>query len=84
MAQVRWKDGRPDWSGLVLVIRHHGAPGDRKSIAGERVTAMGRSFFEVDGETQIPYHRVQRILRGTEVLYDRGASSAGASSSKRS
>jgi uncharacterized protein (UPF0248 family) len=84
LAQVRWKDGAPDWSGIDVVIRHHGAPGDRKTVAGRRITGLGRSFFEVDAETQIPYHRILKVVRGPTVLYERGASPAGSSSAKRS
>jgi uncharacterized protein (UPF0248 family) len=84
LAQIRWKEGAADWSGVDVTIRHHGAPRDRKTIVGKRISGLGRSFFEVDGETQIPYHRILRIARDGEVLYDRGASPAGSSSANRS
>lgn len=79
LLKVRWKDGRPDWSDVTVVIRHNGAPGNQRFIAGSRITATGASFFEVDGETQVPYHRILQIERGADVLYARGISSVNKS-----
>ncbi len=53
---------------------HRGAPGDRATIRGEDIVDLGRSFITIrtpDGEGQIPYHRVFRIDRGQEILWER-------------
>jgi len=72
---LKWKDRIDDWSRVEVVIRHRGAPRDRKSIAGERITSLGASFFEVDGETQVPYHRILVVAYRGDVVYERAGSS---------
>jgi len=76
LARLRWKDHVEDWSTVQLTIRHHGAPNDEKLLSGTRITALGTSFFEIDAETQIPYHRILRIERNSEPVYVRAASSS--------
>lgn len=76
LARLRWKDHVEDWSTVHVTIRHHGAPNDEKMVVGSRITALGTSFFEVDAETQIPYHRILRIERSGEPVYVRAASSS--------
>ncbi|MBI2078873.1 MAG: DUF504 domain-containing protein [Euryarchaeota archaeon] len=75
LARLRWKERLEDWSDVRVVILHRGAPNDEKAVAGSSITGLGASFFEVDGETQIPYHRIRRIHRGDALLYERPASS---------
>ena len=75
LARLRWKDHVEDWSTVLITIRHHGAPDDEKQVSGSRVTGLGTSFFEVDAETSIPYHRIQRIEWDGTVVYQRGSSS---------
>ncbi|HLE47120.1 MAG TPA: RNA repair domain-containing protein [Candidatus Thermoplasmatota archaeon] len=60
---------------MRLVIRHRGAPQDEKAVVGSPITDLGASFFEVDAETRIPYHRIQRIYHRGAVVYERVASS---------
>ena len=76
LAALRWKEHVEDWSRVRVLIRHHGAPGDEKTLKGDRITGLGSSFFEVDSETSIPYHRILRIEHEGEVVYQRGRSSA--------
>lgn len=75
LARLRHAPGEPAWETLLVVIRHHGAPSDERTIPGARITDLGTSFFEVDRETRIPYHRVRRIMAGGELRYDRSGSS---------
>ncbi|HLE47558.1 MAG TPA: RNA repair domain-containing protein [Candidatus Thermoplasmatota archaeon] len=75
LARLRWKDDVGRWSEVRIIIRHRGAPRDEKPVSGSALTRLGTSFFEVDGETQIPYHRILRIYRGDELVYDRGSPS---------
>lgn len=75
LERLKWKEHLKDWSVVRVVIRHHGAPGDEKTILGNQITRLGTSFFEVDGETEIPYHRILRVHRGPELVYERKASS---------
>lgn len=46
-----------------------GSPGDTKTVSGSEVTELGRSFFRV-GDTEIPYHRIKKIVYRGVVLYD--------------
>lgn len=71
LARLRWKEEIEDWSKVLVTIRHHGAPNDEKVLAGDRITALGTSFLEIDRKTQIPYHRIQRIERDRNVVYER-------------
>lgn len=53
---------------------HRGAPGDRAAIDGEDIVDLGRSFITIrtpDGQGKIPYHRVFRIDRGQETIWER-------------
>lgn len=79
LARLRWSRPKPDWSQVEVTIRHHGAPRDEKTIIGSAITALGSSFFEVDAETSIPYHRVKRITVGGQIVYERSSSSANRS-----
>jgi uncharacterized protein (UPF0248 family) len=71
LSRLRWKEKLTDWSMVTLTIRHHGAPNDEKRIVGSRITALGASFFEIDHETQIPYHRILRIDASGRSIYER-------------
>ncbi len=58
----------------VVHYVHRGAPGDRAAIDGEDIVDLGRSFITIqtpDGQGQIPYHRVFRIDRGQETIWER-------------
>lgn len=75
LARLKWKEQVPDWTKVFVTIRHHGAPNDRKSVSGDRITGLGTSFFELDGETHIPYHRILRIEWDLKPVYERPSSS---------
>jgi uncharacterized protein (UPF0248 family) len=78
---MRWNEPPESWPRLRLIVRHRGAPGDVIFVGGARVTGLGSSFFEVDGETSIPYHRIQKIYWGDELLFERASSSSSKSDS---
>ena len=69
--RLRWGSGREDLEGVTIMIRHGGAPGDRKAVDGRQVIRLGRGSFDTD-RTSIPYHRVLEITRSGELLYRRG------------
>lgn len=70
--EVKWR-----WDALdevTIHYEHRGAPDDTAQAKGGDVVELGRSFITLrrDGEeVQIPYHRVQRIDRGGETIFDR-------------
>ena len=58
----------------VVHYVHRGAPGDRATLHGQDIIELRRSFITVetpDGRGQIPYHRVFRIDRGHETIWER-------------
>lgn len=68
---LKWSDDR-SLDDVTIYYLHRGAPGDIMSINGEDIVELERSFF-VTADTKIPYHRIRRIERRGEVLYeDRG------------
>jgi uncharacterized protein (UPF0248 family) len=66
---------RLKWSGnrslddVVIFYLHRGAPGDMMSIKGSDIVELERSFF-VTADSKIPYHRIRRIEKAGEVLYE--------------
>ncbi len=58
--------------GVDITYLHRGAPGNVKSVSASGV-AFEKSFFVIKNhvETRIPYHRIRRIKRGSEVLWKR-------------
>lgn len=75
LSRLRHGPGEPPWESVRVTLRHRGAPGNERTVDGPRITGLGTSFFEVDGETSIPYHRVQRIEAGGRLRYERPSSS---------
>ncbi len=63
---MRWGEGGLD--AVVVTYVHRGAPDDLAFVNGEDIEELGRSFFKV-GEGQIPYHRIVRIERKGEVVF---------------
>lgn len=74
----RWRT--QDLAALTVVIRHRGAPGDERRIAGADILAIeggGLTVVAVDSEGQpvddgrafIPWHRVLRVVAPEAVLY---------------
>lgn len=63
---IRWMKG--DLSNVTVTYVHRGAPGDQRTIRGEDIAELGRSFFKV-GDGQIPYHRIIRIEKDGEEVF---------------
>jgi len=62
------------WRGLPLEeceidYLHRGAPHDRITIKGDRITP-GKSFFSY-GDAEIPYHRIMKIRLKGDVIFKR-------------
>jgi uncharacterized protein (UPF0248 family) len=64
--RMRWGEG--GLQGAVVTYIHRGGPDDLASVKGEDIAELGRSFFTV-GEGQIPYHRIIRIEKDGEVVF---------------
>ena len=72
--ELRWRHDALAQARVHYV--HRGAPGDEKVAAGEEILRLETSFFILrgeHGETSIPYHRVLRIERAGEVVWERRA-----------
>jgi uncharacterized protein (UPF0248 family) len=65
--RVKWMDG--DLNGVKVTYVHRGAPGNTQTMPAEEITSLGRSFFST-ADSVIPYHRIIRIEREGEVLFD--------------
>jgi uncharacterized protein len=65
--RLKWKEG--NLSGVSVTYVHRGAPGDVLTIPAEDIVSLGHSFFAT-AESEIPYHRIVRIERRGEVLFD--------------
>ena len=63
---MRWGDG--GLHDVVITYIHRGGPDDLASVKGESITDLDRSFFTV-GEGQIPYHRIVKIEKKGEVVF---------------
>lgn len=64
--RIRW--GAGSLQGVVVTYVHRGGREDLAEVSGEDIKELGRSFFTV-GDARIPYHRVIRIEREGEVVY---------------
>jgi uncharacterized protein (UPF0248 family) len=67
--RLKWTKGESLDEATVWYV-HRGAPGDRLSITGDRISSMDRGFFETD-EAIIPYHRILRIEYRGKVIFDK-------------
>jgi hypothetical protein len=68
--RLRWMEGE-DIGEARIIYLHRGAPGDERSIEGNEIMELERSFF-VTAEAKIPYHRIRRIEYRGRVLFDSG------------
>ncbi|AEH24605.1 DUF504 domain-containing protein [Pyrococcus yayanosii] len=60
LAKIKY-DPRENEEDYFVIIEHRGAYGDIKKIP-VRVIELGHGYFFV-GETQIPYHRIIKVVR---------------------
>jgi uncharacterized protein (UPF0248 family) len=65
--RLKWSGDR-DLDDVVIYYLHRGAPNDTMTIKGKDIIELERSFF-VTADSKIPYHRIRRIEKGGEVLY---------------
>lgn len=65
--KLKWTCGL---DGVTIWYVHRGAPGDTMTINGEELLAIGRSFIEA-GTVSIPYHRIFKIARDGDVVWER-------------
>ena len=68
--KLKWKGGLES---CEIVILHRGAPEDRKTIPGSKVTEIKRSYFSYKNgrETTIPLHRIREIRLEEKILWKR-------------
>jgi len=63
------------WRGLAgeteVTYIDRGTPAGTATVRLDRVRELGTLFFFIGENTQIPYHRVVRITRGGEVVFQR-------------
>jgi len=64
--RMRW--GASGLNMVIITYVHRGGPDDLASVKGEDITELGRSFFTV-GDGQIPYHRIVKIEKDREVVF---------------
>lgn len=70
--ELKWRHGALEEA--VIHYVHRGAPNDERVVGGADVLRLETSFLilrDRHGEASIPYHRVFRILRGGEVVWER-------------
>lgn len=60
LAKIKY-DPRENEGDYFVVIQHRGSYGDEKKIPVELIE-LGHGYFFI-GETQIPYHRIVRVVR---------------------
>jgi uncharacterized protein (UPF0248 family) len=69
--RLKWKGGL---KGCSVTVLHRGAPKDRKTIGGNEIACIKKSYFihERNGrETTIPLHRIIEITVGGKTVWKR-------------
>ncbi len=69
LLRYRWTDGL-DIAQVTVEFVSRGMPGDVETVRGSEIMEIGRGSFSL-GHRTIPYHRVLRVLCGTEALYSK-------------
>lgn len=70
--KLKWHPEK-DIDKVEVTIIHRGAPRDRKTIDGVDIGDIGSKFFEVkqhENSVRIPYHRILKIERDGETLWE--------------
>lgn len=73
--RLRWSQGESLGDATIWYI-HRGAPGDTLKISGDRISSLGRMFFDTD-EATVPYHRILRIDYRGKTLFKKDARADG-------
>ncbi len=72
LSRLKWVGGLED---CEIVIRHRGAPDNKKTIAGKKVTEVKKSYFYYKSrggkEVCIPLHRVLEVRLEGKVIWRR-------------
>jgi len=68
LKEIWWRDDR-DFSLVKIEYIHRGAPGDVMEVPGTVVATLEKSFFVLDGDTSIPYHRIIRVDYGEKTVF---------------
>jgi len=69
--KLKWTKGE-SLSDAVIWYLHRGAPKDTMRITGDRISNLGRGFFDTEDAT-IPYHRILRIDYRGRTLFEKDA-----------
>lgn len=72
--ELKWREGALHEA--VVHYIHRGAPGDTRIVEGARILELGASFFTLQdrrGPASIPYHRVFRIDRRGDIIWERAS-----------
>jgi uncharacterized protein (UPF0248 family) len=70
--ELRWR--HDDLASARVFYVHRGAPDDTRVVGGDQVLRLETSFLVLAdrrGEAHIPYHRVFRIERHGETVWER-------------
>jgi uncharacterized protein (UPF0248 family) len=65
--KIKWTK---DFKKVTIWYIHRGALHDTKTVSGDEIVSIGRSFLETSTAT-IPYHRIIKVIYGDEVLFNR-------------
>ncbi len=65
--EIKWTK---DFSKVTLWYIHRGALHDTKSITGEEIIDIGKSFLGTT-TASIPYHRIIKIVYDDEIVFNR-------------
>ena len=65
--ELKWKG--MDLNECSIQYIHRGVPGDTKTVSGEDIIDIGRSFITLYPDTMIPYHRILIIKYKGTILY---------------
>jgi uncharacterized protein (UPF0248 family) len=70
LSRLKWVGGLED---CEVVIVHRGAPGNRKTISGKKITEVKRSYFyhRNGRDTCIPLHRILEVRVRGKVIWSR-------------
>ncbi len=68
--ELKWR-GRSEITDAEVHYLHRGAPDDIRVISGAEIRELGRSFF-VTADSEVPYHRIRRIILRGKVIFDSG------------
>lgn len=72
LSRLKWVGGLEE---CEIVIVHRGAPGNKKTISGKKVTEVKKSYFYYKGkggrEVCIPLHRVLEVRLEGKVIWER-------------